>query len=189
MSSTEWIRVSHDFIYEAKNPDEISVVKDRIQLPSGKEFDYVYVDCPYEVTYIVGITSDENIVLINQHRYLIDRFIYEIPAGSPDPGESIEDGARRELIEETGCEADRLIKLASFYSSVGMTNQLCHVYLGILNGKQYEQQLEESETISTKKISFRKAIEMAEKGEILNVGSAYGILLAAAWLKSNSLAK
>jgi len=185
MSSPDWIRKSHEYIYEAKNADEISVVKDRVRLPSGKEFDYVYVDCPYEVTYVVGIDSTSQIVLISQHRYLIDRFIYEIPAGSPDLGESLEDGARRELREETGCEADRLIKLASFYSSVGMTNQLCHIYLGLLKPKQHDQQLEVSEIISTRRIPFQRAVEMAENGEIMNVGAAYGILLASAWLRNN----
>jgi ADP-ribose pyrophosphatase len=189
MSSTTWIRKSHHYIYEAQNADEISVAKDRILLPSGKEFDYVYVHCPYEVTYVVGIDSHDHIVLISQYRYLVDRFIYEIPAGSPDPGESLEDGARRELREETGCEADRLIKLASFYSSVGMTDQLCHIYLGILAEKQGNQTLGVSEIVSIRPIPFQNAVEMAEKGEIMNVGAAYGILLAAAWRRSNPPAR
>lgn len=186
MSNKEWIRTSRELIYRAKTADEISFVRDRIRLPSQQEFDYLFVDCPYQVTYIVGIDPDQNVILINQYRYLVDRFIYEVPAGSPEPGESLEEGATRELKEESGCEVQRLIKLASFYSSVGITNQLSHVYIAFLSANQTDQRLDKSEIISVEKVAFERAVSMAEKGEILNVGAAYGILLAAAWMRVNS---
>lgn len=183
MGHKDWKLKDRNIIYQAKTPDEVSFIADRIQLPSGKEFDYVYVDCPYEVVYVVGIDRDHNVLLIHQYRYLIDQEIIEIPAGSPNPGETLEEGAKREFEEETGFIAGHLINLTTFYPSSGMTNQKGHIYLA-LDIEQSQQNLEDGEEIIIEWVPLSRAVKMVADGKIKNVGAAYGLLLAANWIEN-----
>jgi ADP-ribose pyrophosphatase len=180
-----WKRKKREYLYKAKTPDEISVAVDRIALPTGSEFDYVHVDCPYEVVYVVGINERREILLLRQFRYLIDGWIWEVPAGSPNANESLEEGAKREFEEESGFQAGKIEKVGSFYSSVGLTNQYCHVFLAS-DIRESSQSLEETELITVSWVSLAKAMEMVEKGEIENIGAAYGILLTTHLLGKSS---
>lgn len=180
MGHKDWKLKDRTFIYRAKTLDEISFVADRIQLPSGKEYDYVYVDCPYEVVYVVGIDKDDNVLLIHQYRYLLNEEVIEIPAGSPNPGETLEQGAKREFEEESGFTPGRLIKLTTFYPSSGMTNQKGHIYLA-LDLKQSQQTLEDGEEIRIEWVPLSDVLKMISEGLIKNGGAAYGLLLAANW--------
>lgn len=179
MSSKLWQLLNRKFIYKAKTPDEISLVSDEILLPSGRKIDYIFVDCPYEVVYVLGLQKDQ-VLLIKQHRYIIDEEILEIPAGSPEKGESLEEGARREYLEETGYYAHSLTKLGEFYSSVGMTNQVNHIYLA-QNLEEKEQSLEETELIKLHWVDFTKALDYVISNKIKNVGASYAILLLDKW--------
>lgn len=184
MGHRDWKSLDRNVIYEAKTPDEISFIREKIILPSGHEFDYVYVDCPYQVVYVVGIDGQDNVLLIKQYRYLINEHVVEVPAGSPDGGESLEDGARREFEEESGYQAEKILLLGTFYPSSGITNQKGHIYLA-LNLKKTNQKLEIGEDIEIKWKPLAEAVKMVYQGKIQNVGAAYGILLANNWQIEN----
>lgn len=188
MSSTDWKVKSRRYLYKAKSPDEFNCVVDRVVLPSGNEFNYVYIDCPYEVVFIIGIDSNNRVLLINQHRYLINKEILEVPAGSPESGETLEMGAIRELEEEAGYRAENIIKIGSYYPAVGITNQINHIFLAF-NLRETQQHLDESENISVKWMNFSDALMLAKEGKIENVGTAYGLLLAENWLWKNDFFK
>ena len=180
-----WKRKSRKCIYKAKNADDISILVDHIQLASGKEFDITFVDSPYEVIFIIGIDDINRVLLLKQYRYLVEKTLIEVPAGSPKPGETLEIGACREFEEEAGYQIGKLTKIGSFFSSVGMTNQLNHIYLATDIQKTI-QSLGEGEIIEILDwLPIEEAVQLVYQGKILNVGSAYGILLASAWLKEN----
>ncbi len=69
------------------------------------------------------------VLLIKQFRAPVGDWILEVPAGRVEPGESPEDAARRELIEEVGYEPTKLTKLSSLYMSPGYSDEVLHVYL------------------------------------------------------------
>ncbi len=72
------------------------------RLPSGREIpDYWIFEYPPWVN-VVALTNDDRLVLVRQYRPGIAAVHYEIPAGVAEPGEDLEQGARRELLEETG---------------------------------------------------------------------------------------
>lgn len=177
----DWKLKNRRYLHKAKNPDEISVIVDKIQVGTSHEFDYIYVDSPYEVVFIVGYNNERQILMIRQFRYLVNKTLWEVPAGSPNPGESLEDGARREFEEEAGYKVGKLLKIGSFYASVGITNQINHIFLAI-DLIPSEQHLEDAEQIDVEWISLDDALKLVLAGEVLNVGAAYGILLAAEWL-------
>lgn len=177
MGHREWKLVKRDKIYEAETPDEISFIRDRIELPSAHQFNYVYVDCPYEVVFVVGVNEQRDVLLIKQFRYLLNEEVYEVPAGSPEGNESLEDGALREFEEESGYRAASIEKLISFYPSSGITNQQCHVFLA-KNLVKTRQDLEETEDIEVSWMKLSDAAALAREGQIKNAGAALGLLLA-----------
>jgi len=175
--TTKWKRVTRRFLHKARNDDEISVAVDRIRLPSSNEFDYVHVVCPYEVVFVVAVDKDNNVLLSRQHRYLVNEVLIEVPAGSPTKGETLIQAARREFEEESGYRVKRLTKLGRFYSSVGITNQLCHLFLGTGIARGTAAQ-DESEVTKSTWTPLDQAVRLVLEGRVLNVGAAYGILLA-----------
>jgi ADP-ribose pyrophosphatase len=183
MNKDIWRCKKRKYVYKAKNPDEVSFVIDKIILPSGKEFNYGFVDCPYQVVIIVGVDERNRILMLRQYRYLANEELLELPSGSPNPGESLDSAALRELEEETGYKANKLIKLNSFYSSIGITNQLCHIYLAY-ELQPSTHQLEETEGIRCVEwIPITQLLKMIKHGEIMSVGTAYGVILANIWLE------
>lgn len=74
--------------------------------------------------------QDPEIVLIRQYRYAADGQMLEVPAGRPDrPGEDWADCARRELEEETGLVAGRLVPLTTIYTTPGFTDERIHLFV------------------------------------------------------------
>jgi hypothetical protein len=71
--------------------------------------------------------------------------------------------------------------MCSFFSSVGITNQKNHVFLA-LELTRSDQHLEEGEIIAAEWVPLEEAIKMVFAGKVLNVGAAYGLLLANEWL-------
>lgn len=72
---------------------------------------------------------DNNVILIRQFRIAIGRELMELPAGRLEPDEDPATCARRELEEEIGYRAEELIPLASYFSSVGFTDERMHIFL------------------------------------------------------------
>lgn len=180
----QWKLIKRRYIYKAKTLDEVSFVQDKVELPNGKQFDYSYVDCPYEVVYVVGVDKDHRISLIKQYRYIVNKDLLEIPAGSPDPGETLEEGAIREFEEETGFRPARIVKLGSFYPSVGLTNQIGHMFIALDLTKSI-QRLEETEFIQVQWVKIEEALQLVKQGKIMGAGAAYGLFLVELWLKNN----
>jgi len=96
----------------------------------------------------VGIVPvvDGNVILIRQFRISIARELIELPAGRLEPDEDPLNCAARELEEEIGYRANQMIPIASYYSSVGFTNERMHLYLA-RDLEQTERRLEPDERI------------------------------------------
>lgn len=73
-------------------------------------------------------SRDPRVVLIRQFRHAADGFVWEIPAGRLEPGESPEECARRELREEAGVSAETLRRLSSIHTTPGFTDEVIHLY-------------------------------------------------------------
>lgn len=105
-----------------------SVVVDTIRLPGGRVTKREYIRHPGAAA-VVAI-EDGSVLLVRQNRHAVGEDLLEIPAGKLDvPGESPVDCARRELTEETGYEAGSLAPLGAFWTSPGLTDERCHLFL------------------------------------------------------------
>jgi ADP-ribose pyrophosphatase len=106
---------------------------DTVRFPDGSTGELEIIRHPGAAA-IVPCTSDPpgadpTILLIRQYRYAAGGPLWEIPAGTLEPGEDPEACARRELLEEAGVTAGRLQRLTSIWTTPGFTDEVIHLYL------------------------------------------------------------
>ena len=107
---------------------------DRVIEPSGMEVEREVVRHPGAAV-LLPVTGDGRVILIRQFRYAAGETLLEVPAGTIDPGETPEQTAVRELVEETGYHAGKLEKLAEFFPSPGVlaiTTSIIHELIGVV---------------------------------------------------------
>jgi ADP-ribose pyrophosphatase len=78
---------------------------------------------------ILPVLDECHIVLLRNHRFILNEVLWEIPAGTLEPGESAEAAAPRELEEETGYRAGRWTKVLEFFPSPGVLSEKTHLYV------------------------------------------------------------
>ncbi len=106
----------------------ISLEKQEVLLPSGRVAEREIVHHPGAVA-IIALNENGEVLLEEQYRAALDDTIWEIPAGKLEPGESSLKCAQRELMEETGYEANQWKHLHSFYTSPGFCDEAVHLFL------------------------------------------------------------
>jgi len=116
-----WLRRSRETAYA--NP-WIEVHHDDVVRPDGSPGVYGVVHFRNLAVGVVAVADDGRILLVGQHRYTLDAYSWEIPEGGAAPDESPEAGARRELAEETGFEADTWRELCRCSLSNSVTDEL-----------------------------------------------------------------
>ena len=72
--------------------------------------------------------SKDKIVFMRQFRPALRKYIYELPAGTLDPNESVAICAKRELIEETGLRAKKITKVGQIYPVPGYSMEIIHIF-------------------------------------------------------------
>ncbi|MEP7382095.1 MAG: NUDIX hydrolase [Gemmatimonadota bacterium] len=157
---------------------------DRVRFPDGSVGELEMVRHPGAAA-VVPFASDPagedpQLLLIRQYRYAAERAIYEIPAGRLDPGETPLDCAIRELLEETGCTAERVEPLIAIYTTPGITDEKIHLFMatGLTMG---ESQLEADEFIEVVTFPLSEVLQMIERGEIVDGKTLVAILFAAGY--------
>jgi ADP-ribose pyrophosphatase len=105
----------------------ISVVRQKKRLPNGYLAHFEMIVHPGAVL-IAPFIDKNTIVFIRQYRPVIKTYLYELPAGTLKPKESLVSCAKRELIEETGYAAHRLTKLLSIFPVPGYSTELITLF-------------------------------------------------------------
>lgn len=124
---------------------------------------------------VLPIAGDGRVVLIRNHRYVVGKDLYELCAGTLEPGEPPIECAGRELIEETGYEAGTIEPVTAFYTSPGFCDEYMHAFVatGLI---EVGQQLEPTEDIAVELFSVDAVLSMIERGEIAD-GKTIALLL------------
>lgn len=149
---------------------------DTIVLPGGVKGNREVVESAGAVA-VVPVNEFGELLMVKQYRHPVGKTMLEIPAGRVEPGENLEQCAMRELLEETGYEAKKIIRLLSFYSTPGFATEEIHICLatGLLSRGQ---NLDEEEDIEVLNVSYGKALEMIWSGEICDAKTVVGIFSA-----------
>ena len=160
----------------------INLDMDRVRFPDGSSGELEIVRHPGASAVLPFLGNpagtDPEMLLIRQYRYAAECYLYEIPAGRLNAGESPETCARRELLEETGCSAEQVLFLTSMYTTPGFTDERIHLFVasGLSRG---ETQREADEFIEVVTMPLSRALKMVERGEIQDAKTALALLYAA----------
>jgi len=159
----------------------ISVRTDEVRMSDGTVATREIVEHPGAVG-VVALDDDDRIVLINQYRHPVGRYLDELPAGLLDvPGEAALEAARRELSEEAGIAASDWHVLVDLYTSPGMTDEAIRVFLarGLSDALERFAPQHEEITLTVSRIPLYKAVRRALSGEITNAAAVAGICAVA----------
>ena len=154
---------------------------DQVELINGKIATREVVEHPGGVA-IVPLDENNNVLMVRQFRYPFKKELLEIPVGKFEKGEDPDECAVRELSEETGCSAGKMISLGKMYSSPGFCSEVLHVYLAmdLSYGKMH---LDEDEFLNVERVPLSKLIDMIMANELPDAKSVIGILKTKLYLE------
>ena len=103
---------------------------DKVELPTGSIIEEYWVNEYVPWVNVVAVTARDEVVLIRQYRHGLGQVHFEIPAGTTDPGEtSLEDAAKRELLEETGYAGGRWSPFVTLSANPALQDNLTYTFL------------------------------------------------------------
>lgn len=176
-----WQTKSSKIVYE--NP-WIIVHEDEVVRPNGEDSVYGHVEARSNSVYIVPIDEQGNTYLIQQNRYTTKTKSWEVPAGATD-GESYEQAARRELLEETGLQAGHIQILSEVQASASVTSFVGAVCIATKLEKVSDKLDEHEGILAVKKLPLQEAINMIMRKEIVNGPTIAALFMAKEYLHDN----
>jgi len=158
------------------------LIRENVTLANGVTTDLEYIEHP-GATAIVALANESEVILLKQYRHALRDYIWEIPAGTLDPQESVKDCAKRELIEETGYSAAQWQKLGEITPVPGYSDERIHIFLAH-KLRPARQDLDRDEIIDVHQVEFSRALEMIQHGEIQDAKSIAGLFMAQTHLQA-----
>jgi len=167
----------HEIVYDGRI---FSVARDRVRLPNGHEGTMEVVHHHGSVV-LLPMPDPQHVILVKQYRYAVDRWLWELAAGSLEPGEDAEAGARRECEEETGLIPGRVEFVGAFYPTPGYCNEKMNVYrLTELRKPGAGEQTaapDEDEDLEIRTFALDEVRAMVRRGEIEDLKTVVGLTL------------
>jgi ADP-ribose diphosphatase len=161
--------------------DYLSVDDVEVEGPDGRKLVRAVVRHPGAVVVVAVGTPPDHVVMLRQFRTAAERELLEVVAGKRDvPGEAPEATARRELEEELGVRAGRVVKLCEFYNSPGFCDEYSYLYCALdLEPLDELHPVTEEEAAMTQEVVALADIDrLVADGTIADAKSIIGLHLA-----------
>lgn len=160
---SEWQTKSSKVAYE--NPF-MRVHEDQAINPANTECVYGYVESTEDSAYIIPVAENGDTYLIRQYRYPHKRDYWEVPAGRIPYDEDILEGAKRELLEETGLEAGTMTQVGELVSVPGITTFSSKIFLA-QDLQKVSDDLDAADGISAvQRVASDEFYAMISRGEV-----------------------
>lgn len=168
----EWKNLGEHTVYENQ---WFKVNLADVELPDGRHLDHFLIrQRPVALT--AAVNERNEVLLLWRHRFITDTWGWELPAGVVDDGETIEEAAAREMLEETGWRAGPLHHLMTLEPANGLADALHHVYWA--DGAEYVSHPEDDfESGRREWISLKLVPDLVRKGEIRSANAVAALLL------------
>ena len=138
---------------------------DKIIRPNGDDGEYCYIETRGN-SIVIPVLDDGRLVLVRQYRYLSDKFSIEFPGGGIGAGETPVQGAKRELLEESGYSTDSLVMIGAFEPSNGVIKDMSHIFIASELEKVEEPKSDEFEQTEVMVRRIDEFEDMIKRGEI-----------------------
>ncbi|MBL7491898.1 NUDIX hydrolase [Frankia sp. AgB1.9] len=145
-----------------------------VELPDGVRFEQYVLRLP-PAAVVVVLDDDERVLMMWRHRFILDRWVWELPGGYLDPDEDPAACAAREVEEETGWRPRNMRPLVSFQPAVGTIDQENLVFLAC-GADPTGQAPDINETAKIGWVPLADAYDRVARGEIVGAGSVTGVL-------------
>lgn len=154
---------------------KVTVAVDTFTSPDGKVIRRDCIQHPGAVV-ILPVLDAERVVLLKNNRWVVGETLWEVPAGTREPNEPVEECAKRELAEETGYTADRWRSLGYLYASPGVMDEKLHLFVaeGLTAGQARPEADEELEPVT---VRLAEAVRMCLSGDIKDAKTITLLLL------------
>jgi ADP-ribose pyrophosphatase len=163
MPELKWQVLSSEYIH--KGP-WATLRTDKCQMPDGRIVPSYYVLEYPDWANAVALTEDNEIIMVRQYRHAASIVSLEIPGGVIEPGESPETGMKRELLEETGYQFDKLELLCKLHANPSTANNVTHCYLARGGKKVQGQHLDEQEQIEVEEYTIDEVKQLLADNKI-----------------------
>ena len=166
--------LSHTRVFDGK---VFNVDRDVVRMPNERD---VTVDVIRHARSVVLLPIPEpgHVILVRQYRYPVNRWLWELPAGSVDEGEEPDAAARRECHEEIGQVPDTIVRLAALYPTPGYCDEEMIFYrLSGLSVPPEAAVVDEDEDIEPRTFRIADAREMIRRGEIVDMKTVAGLTM------------
>ncbi|MBO4721306.1 MAG: NUDIX hydrolase [Muribaculaceae bacterium] len=150
--------------------------RDVVQLPNGEINDEFYVLEYPDWINVIAITDDDHFVFVRQYRYALDLDSTELCAGVIEPGETPEQGARRELLEETGYGGGEWQEIMTIGQNPSTCNNLTHCFIATGVKKLQDQQLDRTEDIEVLLLTRQEVLDLLNSNTLKQA-----LMLAPLW--------
>ena len=124
---------------------------------------------------VAALDENKELFFVRQYRYPFKRELIELPAGKLEKGEIPLEAGLRELEEECGVRADRVIDMGTVYPTVAYCSEIIRMYAAT-GLHSTSQRLDEGEFLGVEKIKFTDALDMVMRGEIRDAKTVAAIL-------------
>ncbi|MEL6864053.1 MAG: NUDIX hydrolase [Bacteroidota bacterium] len=166
----------------------ISLTHREVLNPAGGAGIYGVVHFKNIAIGIVPLDEEWNTWLVGQYRYTLNAYSWEIPEGGGPHGIDTLASAQRELLEETGIQANHWTKIMDLHTSNSVTDEqgLAYVAQGLHFG---ESAPEDTEDLIVKKVPFSEAVNMVIRGEITDALAMSAILMTETLMQRGQIKK
>jgi len=153
----------------------LNLREDTVELSNGRTAKREVVE-HQPVVVMVALDDRDNVILVRQYRKAVEAELLEAPAGGLNEGEPPEQGARRELEEETGFRAGRIQPMGGFFSAPGFCTEYLHAFL-CTDLRHVGAHPEDDEEIAVEPTPVARIPELIRTGRIRDAKSVAGLLM------------
>jgi 8-oxo-dGTP pyrophosphatase MutT (NUDIX family) len=154
----------------------ITMYRDVVKTNDGVLVKDYYTFMQHNTAMVLPITEGGDVVLVREYRHGCGDYVWQLPAGKIGADETALDAAKRELLEETGYEVDRLELLGSWYISPPRMPDKEFVFVGENARRASALDRDETEEMEIKEVPFAEAVQMVLDSEIKDPHSCVAIL-------------
>lgn len=175
MPLTPWKIISSQYVFPQFR-------QDTVEIANGKTFEPFVFEFQNWAN-VLALTQTHEVVLVRQYRHGVQQNLLELPGGVIDAGESPLEGARRELLEETGYLAKDLIEVGRLYPNPAIQHNTLFCYLATEVEWTGLQHFDETEEIEVSLMPLDEVIQMAQRGQFCHALHVAVLFQALSYLK------